>query len=298
MRTSVSFVLILLLLAAVGCSHQSEKISRAEANADFYLSQTDRTDPGEYSYVFDNLPESYDALCGIIKEQLIHPVEIGPYSDIIPEERHYEDAEYLTVGEMLAGLMAYDSTGLTLDREPQDRLVVACVHHALLFTSIVRQGGTPARMRFGFAPYIGRQYGVDMGVGHAICEVWDEGGSRWMYVDPDRGMVDFPKGDFECASESWQKLRQLDYDPDWYKSAFFKGEKSILDLLRLDLLYVLKEEPMYFDGPPVAPHDIPELDDLTTDELTALDRIADLMKNPGAHLDELRHLRESVDYLN
>ncbi len=293
-----TIALILLFLAAAGCSTQHEKVSRGEANADFYLPQTERTDPGPLAFMFEDLPESYDDLCETIKKQFIHPVEIGPYRDILPKERYYEDSVYLTVNDMLAGLMGYDSSGFTPDRRPQDRLVVACVHHALMFTSVLRQRGIPVRMRFGYAPYIGREFGVDLGVGHAICEVWDEAGSRWMYVDPDREMVDFSRDDFECASESWQKLRRDDYEPKWYKSAFFKGEQSILDLLRLDLLYALKEEPMYFDGPPVAPYDIPELDDLTSDELATLDRIAELMKNPGAHLEELRRLKESVGFLN
>ena len=288
----------ILFLLAAGCSEQPEKITRDDANADFYLTQTNRTDPGALAYMFDELPESYDDLCDIIKRQLIHPVEVGPYRDLLPESRYYEDSVYLTVEAMLSGLLSYDSAGFKRNRQPQDRLVVACVHHALMFTSVVRQRGIPVRMRFGYAPYIGEQFGVDLGVGHAICEVWDDVGSRWIYVDPDRNMVDFDKGDFECASQSWQKLRRGRYDPRWYKSAFFTGEQSILDLMRLDVLYVLKEEPMYFDGPPFAPPAVPDFDDLTAEELTALDRVAELMKNPGAHLDELRRLRESVGFFN
>ena len=40
-----------------------------------YRSQTERTDPGEYSYMFDGLPTDLASLCSIIKQQLLQPQE-------------------------------------------------------------------------------------------------------------------------------------------------------------------------------------------------------------------------------
>ena len=79
------------------------------------------------------------------------------------------------------------------------------------------------------------------------------------------------------------------------KSAFFFREQSILDMLRLDLNYALRNEIMYWgeSGPP----DVPKVEDLTPTELKKLDRIAELLKHAGSHTDELQHLKNSIEFL-
>jgi hypothetical protein len=196
---------------------------------------------------------------------------------------------------MLSGLQSYDSAGLTIDRAPKNRLVVACLHHSLMFASILRERGIPVRIRIGFAPYIGRMVGKDVNISHVVCEVWSEGESRWIYIDPDRRLVDFPSEDFITGAEAWSGLRQEDIDVEKYRSAFFGREQSVLDMLRLDLLYSLREEVMYW-GEAGAPS-IPEMDDLTQEELHTLDRIAELLKQSGSHIEDLRLLRDSVAFL-
>jgi len=294
-RTVILTVFVIAQFLILSCSQTCETVSKAEANPDFYLSQSSRTDPGELAFLFESLPRDNDALCGLIKKQFIHPAEIGQYRDVLAEERYFEDTTYQSVSAMLSGLLKYDSRGLTMERDPQDRLVVACLHHSLLFASVLRERGVPVRIRFGFAPYIGRMFGKDLNVAHVVCEVWDDEKSGWIYVDPDRHMVGFPSEDFICGSEAWQKLRQHDIDVDKVHSAFFTGEQSILDMLRLDLLYALREERMYW-GEFGAP-DVPEMDDLASDEIAMLDHIAELMKYSGSHIEELERLRAGIDYL-
>ena len=47
-----------------------------------------------------------------------------------------------------------DPAPLTVAREPAQRLVGNCRDHAVLFTSLLRQQGVPARVRVGFATYL------------------------------------------------------------------------------------------------------------------------------------------------
>ena len=127
------------------------------------------TEPGEYAYLFNELPKSLDKLCVLVKNQLIHPFDVGKFADQIPKDRTSEDQIFPTVSEMLKELLKRDENGLIVSRKPEDRLVVACVHHCMLFASILRHHGIPVRIRAGFAKYIGDRN--DVRVSHVVCEV-------------------------------------------------------------------------------------------------------------------------------
>lgn len=73
---------------------------------------------------------------------------------------------------MLKKLLERNKNGLVGTRKPEERLVVACVHHCLLLALILRARGIPVRIRAGYAKYIGHQKNIR--VTHTICEVWDE----------------------------------------------------------------------------------------------------------------------------
>lgn len=295
MHINIFTAILLLQAIIINCADPHKSVSRAEANPGFYLSQSEATNPGEASWLYRNLPAGNDSICELIKKQFIHPLEVGPYRNVIPEERYFEDTIYQSVRAMLQGLLHYDSTGLTEKRAPENRLVVACLHHSLLFASILRERGIPVRIRIGFAPYIGRRIGKDVNISHVVCEVWDDEELRWMYIDPDRRMIDFNSDEFITGSQAWQRLRIHDLDIAKFRSVFFEKEQSVLDMLRLDFLYGLREEVMYWVGSG-AP-EIPEFADLSTTELDALDRIAQLLEQAGGNVEELQNLRDSVSFL-
>ena len=152
MRTVTIALILLTQIAALSCSTADKTVSRAAANPDFYLSQSQSTHPRELAWLYQDLPRDKNSICELIKKQFIHPLEVGPYRDLIPQERYFEDTVYHSVHAMLSGLLDYDSAGLTQKREPQNRLVVACLHHSLLFASILRHQGTPVRIRVGVCP--------------------------------------------------------------------------------------------------------------------------------------------------
>jgi len=48
----------------------------------FYKQYSSFTDPGEYSYLYKNLPDSLPELCSLIRSQFIHPyAELPQYRD-------------------------------------------------------------------------------------------------------------------------------------------------------------------------------------------------------------------------
>ena len=175
MKNSI-FVFIIFILVITGCSVQENSknsaiVSQINNEADlleFYRQYSSFTDPGEYAYLYENLPDSLTELCSLIRAQFLHQVsELPMYRDQLPKERWNESLKYPTVKSALAGLLSYDSRGLVKDRKPEDRLVLTCREYALLLASILKYRGIPARARYGHATYII----PDFHTSHVICEV-------------------------------------------------------------------------------------------------------------------------------
>jgi hypothetical protein len=54
----------------------------------FYRQYSSFTDPGDYEYLYKNLPDSLPELCNLIRSQFIHPyAELPRYRELIPKER-------------------------------------------------------------------------------------------------------------------------------------------------------------------------------------------------------------------
>ena len=179
-------VLLITVLATLGYGDQGNKTNTVAAGQikteaellDFYRQYSSFTDPGEFAYLYDNLPATLEELCRIIKSQYINPYELPMYEGRIPKERSNEIMKYPTVQLALEGLLSYDSSGIVQDRKPEDRLVLICRDNAVLLASILKHRGIPARVRYGFAPYLM----PDFHASHVICEVWNEKDNRWMRI--------------------------------------------------------------------------------------------------------------------
>ncbi len=291
--------LLALVVLASQCNPANPKnlqLSKVENTLDFYRNYSIYTNPGEHSYLFENLPDSLQGLCDLIKCQFIHPVDLGPYKNLIPESRHYEDRKFPSAEKLLAGLLALDSAGLTFERKPEKRLVVTCRYHSILFASILKSRGIPVRLRYGFAPYLAP--GTGLHISHAICEVWNDKEKRWMYVDPDRKMVDFPKEEFETGSEAWIAFRAGKIkDPSKYGIPDTWGEIMILGTIYQDFLCILGYEPLYWEYP-VNQYLSNEISKVDPQRLKILDEIALFMKNPAKNLSELMEIYRKNKFLH
>ncbi len=70
------------------------------------------TDPGEYVYLYKDLPASLDSLCDLVQNQLVHPWNGGPQ----PQSRKYEPRKNYRVANMLKQLVQMNPAGLVIDR--------------------------------------------------------------------------------------------------------------------------------------------------------------------------------------
>ncbi len=290
------FIFPLLLIFCVPDNPKNIKLEKVENTLDFYKNYSKYTNPGKYDYLFEKLSDSLQDLCELIKCQFIHPVDLEPYKNLIPENRHYEDRKFPSAEKLLAGLLALDTNGLSFERKPENRLVVTCRYHSILFASILKSRGIPVRLRYGFAPYLAP--GTDLHISHAICEVWNEKTKRWMYVDPDRKMVDFPRGEFETGNEAWIKFRNGEIeDPNKYGVPDTWGEIMILGTIYQDFLCVLGYEPLYWEYP-VSQFLSNNISTVDPQRLKVLDEIANLMNNPDKNLNELIEIYKENKFLH
>jgi len=273
------YAVLTLCCLLISCAQPGKKTIPDENRLALYAEQSSVTDPGDYIYLYDALPESMDSLCFLIKRQLIHPMEalqMGYSIEQVIEEGAIDNTE-----RILEALVKKDSTGLNFERLPDDRLLIACHHHAMLLTSILRTRNIPVRMRFGFARYFERDMGVRFG--HIICEVWNENEKRWMLVDPDRQYVDFSPERFDFADEAWNNLLKDRIDQDVYISSIGDGLQGVVNLLALDAAHIIHEERIHWIYPDVALKEIRSFEDLDENDMHALDEAAGLLKDPDLH---------------
>ncbi len=276
--------------------HNNSKIIPSDVILDNYSKQTSFTDPGEFAYLYNDLPASTQEICDLIKKQLIHPMEASKVKDKLPEGRAPEDGDFPTVSDMLRGLAERDSSGLTMQRKLEDRLVVACYHHALLLASILRHNNIPVRLRGGFARYYEEEAKVRFG--HVICEVWDKENQQWILVDPDRNYIDVSEKQFEFPSEAWNNFYRTKFRNTRYISSVGEGFQALIHALLLDNDFVLYNERNYWHTPAFLFTKNFNLDNLEKEQIQLIDQIATLMINPDINIKKLQRLHDENPFIH
>ncbi|MFC1760792.1 transglutaminase domain-containing protein [Planctomycetota bacterium] len=243
---------------------------------DFYRQQSEFTDPGEYAYLYESLPESLSELCSLIRMQFVNPYV---HRNKIPRERLMEGSKYPTVELILEGLLSYDASGLVKSRKFEDRLVLICRENSILLASILRHRGIPTRVRSGHATYLipGRY------ASHTLCEVWNKDEERWMLVDPSTDMVDLPEGKFVFAWDSWLMLQSKEVDPSLYAMpGRYSGLVSITGKVYHDCASVLGSEYTAYQYAPILGQLRKNNDQMTTEDIKLLTQVSKLMQSVNA----------------
>ena len=288
MKTTILIFMISILTITECDSQQAYKFTNNESVLDFYKQYSSFTDPGEYSYLYKNLPDSLPELSSLIRSQFIHPyAELPQYRDQIPEERWNEMEKYPTAKSILAGLLSYDSRGFVKDRKPQDKLVLGCREYAIILASVLKYRGIPVRVRCGHATYLEPGFHVS----HTVCEVWNKKDKRWMLVDPSTGMIDFNRDKFDFSNEAWLKMQKGEIDPNLYIAPpNTSGLVSIVGKISPDLLSILGTEFTIYQYAPILEYTLNNQNKLSTEQIEILNKISKLMQSLDA--DNLTKLRD------
>jgi hypothetical protein len=248
-----------------------------------YASQSPITDPGEMAGWLSGLPADFTALRALARPLVAHYRVDDLAAFGIPEERVAEiDTRFAE--RMLARLHEMDAGPLTPDRTPAKRIVGCCRDFTLLYLTMLRHAGIPARARVGFAGYFMPGWFID----HVVAEVWDESNQRWRLIDPEVGDVhndpndgfpidtlDIPRDRFLVGGAAWQACRRGELSPERFvvhpdlDIPVTRGWLQLRHNLVQDLAALTKREMILWDTWGI-------LDDepVTDDSLPLLDGIA------------------------
>jgi hypothetical protein len=188
----------------------------------YYAKPSPVTDPGRQAERLADLPRDLAGLQRVARGLVLHYRAGDLAAHGIPDERLSEiDSRYAEA--MLERLLELDARPLTQERPPQSRLIGCCRDFTVLFLTMARRLGIPARGRVGFATYFVPGFDVD----HEVAEVWDAGEGRWRLVDaqldddhtdPNDGArvnpLDVPRDRFLVAGAAWLACRRGDADPE------------------------------------------------------------------------------------
>src|SRR5574337_485044 len=112
----------------------------------YYTEQSSITDPGEYGWMFADLPRDVAGLCRVVQGLVFHYREGEMFGYNIPQERLAE-VDTRAVPLMLVRIHELDGRPLTETRPVEKRLVGCCRDFATLFCAMARQQGIPTRTR-------------------------------------------------------------------------------------------------------------------------------------------------------
>jgi hypothetical protein len=213
-------------LLAIAVPPQDVTLGRMHGLA-YYRAHGPLTEPGEHAGAFAGLPADLPAHCRFVQGIVLHADWASAYG--------VTDAglsrETLPVAERMK---------LAKNILPANKTPGTCRDFALMLCSILRQRGTPARVRCGFATYFTANPFED----HWVCEYWRSGDRRWALADAqldelqrrhlniDFDTADLPSGKFLNAGQAWSMWRAGKADA----MAFGHGEARGAWFLRVNLM--------------------------------------------------------------
>ncbi|MFE2752500.1 transglutaminase-like domain-containing protein [Actinosynnema sp. NPDC059335] len=252
-----------------------------------YATHSRFTDPGPLTGWLNGIEPDLSELHRTASTLVFHFWGNGDVTDhgFPPARRAEVDLRY--TADMLARLHELNPAPLGAERATTERILGCCRDFTLLFVSMARQCGIPARSRVGFAAYLVPGRHVD----HVVAEVWD--GDRWRLVDPqfaapdsELGGVDptdLPRDRFLVGADAWRACRSGALDPDRFMISpdrtdpRLRGLPQIRHNLVQDLAALNKHEMILWDlwgcltdDPAVSDPAVSEQDAAAADELAAL----------------------------
>lgn len=200
---------------------------------------------------------------------------------------------YITAVSMLAGILRFDETGFTKNRDVSKRITVSCRQASVLFSAILKAKGIPCRSRAGFMDFgdAGESF-----LEHWVNEYWDFNENRWVLADVDGyyeyeqrfgySQFDLPRRKFVTAQEAWLYLRRntLDKKLDVFSPNLLEG---VCEYLFMDFHALMNNEifysyqPLYLRG---------GIQGLSESELEKLDYLAELLADPDKNMEKIEEL--------
>ena len=259
-------------VAAPAFAHDRDRMT----NLARWLIQSPMSDPAEYAATLAKLPDGIAEMSRIIQGVLVHSDWLPAYG--LDHAGPAVSRETLAVADRLRRIFAIDPRPLDLPRPPVKRSPATCRDFALLLCSFLRAKNIPARLRCGFAAYLGGAW-----EDHWLCEYSNAPGEAWRLADPQIDDVlkallpieftppDVPGDMFLTAGQAWLGCRAGALDPDRFGHGATTGWRFIAVNVARDHYALNDRETSPWDDWRSAPATAPEL---TEDEGVWLDAVA------------------------
>jgi hypothetical protein len=263
-----------------------------------YFSQFGKmTNPGLFADLYAGLPSDIPSLVRVVQGLLVHVFWAERYGLTLSDERQAE-VQLRSMERRLARTMELDPGPLRTPRAIENKIVGNCRDFSLTLASMLQAQGIPARPRCGFGAYFLPDHYED----HWVCEYWNEAEGRWILVDAQLDefqqtslattfdTLDVPRDQFIVGGAAWKMCRAGQADPDQFGIFDMHGMDFVKgDFLR-DLAALNKVELLPWDCWGLI---FSEYASLPPDDLSMLDRLAELTEADVPDWDRVRQLYES-----
>ncbi len=256
------------------------------------------TEITDQKWIIDQLKLDFDFLYSVVKSILIHPMEARAVKVKYDQKNngifhcHNSTVDTMLKYERLREHL--EKRRLPLSTQPNDRAVLSCDHHALLFASLVRHLGIPVRVRTGYCMYI-----VDgLIVPHWVTEVYNEEKKKWIIMDPERQLKNVDRSKFLFAPEVWKRHMENGHEFSSYSG--FSGRQGFKYALLCDLNCIFKNELLSYEWRLKA-HNRKKPDIVRTsyerlpeEKQNDINSIAEMMLNPDEHMAKLWQIYSTI----
>jgi len=247
----------------------------------YYRRHSALTDPGAQRHLLAGLPTDLHGLLQVIGGVMIHRDQTWRWGFTLPGERR-DEANTRSVAAIL------DHLGTLDERPPEERFAGTCRDFTVLLCALLREAGTPARARAGFAGYFSEDFFDD----HWVVELWADK-SGWRLVDAQVGSV--PKGTYDerdvdpldvsrdgflVGGQAWRECRAGHRDPAriGVRAADLTGMWEVQGNVVRDLASLNRVETLPWDNWGLIPV---HYDGLPPADLDLLDRVAEVSAAGG-----------------
>lgn len=189
-------------------------------NVERWINQSPMSDTGPHGAAVAELPEGISDLTRVVQGLIIHTDWLGAYGVDVSQFAG-QSRETLPVAERLVLALKREPRALGISRSPELRTLGTCRDFALTLCAFLRSKGIAARVRCGFAEYLG-----DGWEDHWVCEYFDRESQSWRLSDAQLDEVlrekrditfdptDTPRHAFMRAGQAWAACRNGSCDPD------------------------------------------------------------------------------------
>lgn len=263
-----------------------------------YFTQYGRmTSPGPYTHLYKDLPSDVPSLVRAVQGLMVHVFWGERYGLHLTQERQSE-VQLRSMERRLARTLALDPSPLTTARPNEKKIVGNCRDFSVTLASMLQSKGIPARPRCGFGTYFEQGLYID----HWVCEYWNEAEQRWILVDAQLDELqrdvlkitfdplDVPRDQFIVGGAAWKMCRKGESDPDRFGIFDMHGMDFVKGDFIRDVAALNKVELLPWDCWGMILMDYATL---PPDDLSMLDRLADLTSKDVPDFDLVRQLYES-----